>query len=106
MENKETTTSIHRVGTITCGIILVLYGVLFLLHMILPTMNYQRIFEFWPIILIVLGIEILVGCVKKQKDTPKYVYDFPAILLVMLLAFFAMLMAAVDFGLKQGGIWI
>ena len=87
MENKETTTSIHRVGTITCGIILVLYGVLFLLHMILPTMNYQRIFEFWPIILIVLGIEILAGCVKKQKDTPKYVYDFPAIYWLCCLLF-------------------
>ena len=32
MENKETTVSIHRVGTTTCGIILVLYGVLFVTY--------------------------------------------------------------------------
>lgn len=106
MENKETTVNIHRVGTITCGVILILYGILFLLHMVLPAMNYQKIFEFWPVILIMLGLEILAGCVKKQNDTQKYVYDFPAIVLIMLLAFFAMMMAAVDFGMKQGGIWI
>lgn len=55
MEDKERTVTIHRVGTITCGFVLI-------------------------------------------------VYDFPAILLVMILAVFAMLMAAVEFAMMQGGV--
>lgn len=104
MEDKERTVTIHRVGTITCGFVLIVYGILFLLHRILPVMNYQRIFEFWPIIFIALGLEILTSCVGKSKDSRKYVYDFPAILLVMILAVFAMLMAAVEFAMMQGGV--
>lgn len=104
MEDKERTVTVHRVGTITCGIVLIVYGVLFLLHRILPVMDYQRIFELWPVIFITLGLEILAGCAGKSKDSRKYVYDFPAILLIMVLAIFAMLMAAVEFAIMQGGI--
>ena len=41
MENK-TERSIHRVGTMTSGIALIVFGILFLLHMIVPTVGILR----------------------------------------------------------------
>lgn len=104
MENKEDKVCVHRVGTVTCGIILILYGVLFLLHMVLPKIDYRLIFELWPVIFIILGLEILAGSInKKQPASQKFVYDFPGILLVIILALFAMLMACVDYSVLHDG---
>lgn len=72
MENK-TERSIHRVGTMTSGIALIVFGILFLLHMIVPTVNFLFIFRLWPIILIMLGIEILIGNFKKSSVQKLYI---------------------------------
>ncbi|MDD6812223.1 MAG: DUF5668 domain-containing protein [Lachnospiraceae bacterium] len=105
MENKEEKVSVHRVGTVTCGIILILYGALFLLHMVIPMIDYHFIFALWPVIFIILGLEILAGSISKKQASQKFVYDFPGILLVMMLAFFAMVMACVDYGASHGGFY-
>ena len=55
---------VHRVGTVTGGIVMIIYGVLFLLHTIFPIIKYRFIFRLWPIILIILGLEILAGNAK------------------------------------------
>lgn len=88
----------HRVGTITCGFMFVLYGVLFLLRMILPQLNYRILFDLWPVVLISLGVEILAGSTRKNQESRRIVYDFPAVLLVMFLTFFAVIMAALEYG--------
>ena len=45
----------RRIGTITLGISLVVFGILFLIHIFGGVLNYMLIFHLWPLILIVLG---------------------------------------------------
>ena len=49
----------RRVGTFTFGISLILFGVLFLIKTIFKSFNYAFIFHMWPIMLIMLGGEII-----------------------------------------------
>ena len=50
------TVYIHRVGTITAGITLVLTGVLFLGRLFFPFFDPYEVIRFWPVLLIMLGI--------------------------------------------------
>ena len=86
------TVRIHRVGTITTGISFIAFGVLFIVHLFYAALSYTTIFRFWPVILICLGIEVLLS--NFAKDT--VVYDKGAIVLMFLVAFFAMGMAGAD----------
>ena len=84
----------RRVGTVTLGICLVVFGVLFLLHLFLTSIDYLLIFHLWPVILILLGGEILYYAVKAPEK--HYRYDFAAVFIIFLLVFFAMGMAGLD----------
>lgn len=117
------TIRIHRVGTVTFGCILILFGVLFLAHIFVPWLRYEYVLRLWPLVFIFLGIEVLVGNHRVSKtDTAqcktvgndgeegagiRFVYDKTAIFLTMCLMFFAMVMAAADFCVRcEGGyIW-
>ena len=90
--NKKET--VHRVGTITCGTILIVMGTLFLLRMIFPLLSYLFIFRLWPCVFILLGIEILIANGKKDAC---FIYDTGAVVLLILLVLFAMGMALIDY---------
>lgn len=106
------TIRIHRVGSVTFGIVLIVTGVLFLIHLFLPGIEYEMAFRFWPLILISLGIEVLVGSRQKNYELrgengqlveqSKVVYDVPAIILTMLLTGFSMVMGMIDWALTYG----
>ena len=49
----------RRVGTLTLGIVLIVFGLLFIARIILPFINYAVILQCWPVILILLGVEVL-----------------------------------------------
>lgn len=83
-----------RVGTFTLGICLLVFGVLFLIHLFIPSLQYLLIFHLWPVILIMLGAEILFYSIKAPDK--HYRYDFAAILIILLLVGFAMGMAGVE----------
>ncbi len=85
----------HKVGTITLGGMLIIFGILFLLRTLVETISYQFIFNLWPVIFIFLGIEILLANFR-AKET-KLIYDTSAIVLIVILSVFAMGMAAVDY---------
>lgn len=85
----------RRVGSLTCGIVLILFGILFLIRRLLPFVTFKLIFGLWPLILVSLGIEILLCNFRKTEQTLKY--DGAAIFLVIALAFFSMGMAAAEF---------
>lgn len=93
MENIRT----HRVGTITTGISLIAFGVMFLLHLFMNSISYDLIFKLWPIIMIGLGIEILLSSFSSQK----IIYDKAAVVLMFFVAFFAMGMAGADLIIHQ-----
>ena len=96
MENKTKIERTHRVGSVTTGAVMILFGILFLVHLLFGCMSYMTIFSFWPIILIGLGIELFISNFQERK----IVYDKASIFLLFIMAFFAMLMAFVDVCMK------
>lgn len=91
----------HRVGTVSCGLVLILYGILFLVRLALPALDYRIIMELWPVVLVMLGVEILISSVGKNQDKQKFVYDFPAVLIIIVMLFFTMIMAVADFCMEE-----
>lgn len=95
-ENNTATVRTHRVGAFTSGICMVGFGVLLLLHNQLGVMDYEMILGFWPLILIGMGVELLLSNVMKSK----IIYDKAAIVLLFVMALFAMMLAGVDICLE------
>jgi uncharacterized membrane protein HdeD (DUF308 family) len=81
----------RRIGTLTAGISLVVFGVLFLLHLFIPAITYSLISSLWPIVLILLGIEMVLAYLMNKEE--KMHYDFGSVVLVFLLTFFSVCMA-------------
>ena len=90
MTQKNGTRKVHRVGTITAGLMLIVFGVLFLMHLFLDNITYAMIFHLWPIILICLGVEILVSQIQKQRTL---IYDKGAVFIMVMMLCFSMAMA-------------
>ena len=84
---------IHRVGSVTFGLVLVVMGVLCLLRLIFPLLDYELIFRLWPVVFICLGVEVLISSRRPER---RVVYDGAAIFLLILLILFAMRMAGMD----------
>ena len=58
----------RRIGTITLGVSLVLFGILFMIRIFGGVLNYTLIFHLWPLILVALGMEILYySCLAPEK---------------------------------------
>ena len=106
---EKQTIRIHRVGSVTFGLVLVATGVVFLFGLFFPRLDYRLVLQFWPLILIFLGVEVLLGCRQKNYEIldkegkvleqNKIVYDVPAILLTMALVLFSFIMALVNLAL-------
>lgn len=97
MQQETKRIQTRRVGSVTFGIALVCYGILFLVHIFVPMVKYSFIFRCWPMIFILLGSEILVENHKCRTKEWKMVYDFPAVLMLGIMLLFAMVMAVFDF---------
>lgn len=84
----------HKVGTLTLGISLIFFGVLFLIHLFGGVLSYSFIFHLWPVIFLLLGVEILLSTMPKTGTAFKL--DVQAVILLTLLILFAMCMAGAD----------
>lgn len=104
-EERVETVKTRRVGSVTFGLTLIVFGVLFLIHMAAPSLNYEMIFNCWPVVFIILGVEILTENRKSNAPGYKFVYDFPAILMLVLMLFFAMMMAVVEYAIQYQRMW-
>jgi len=89
----------RRVGTFTTGIVLVMFGVMFLLRLTSLNIDYLMISSLWPLVLVFLGIEIIVAYLINKENTMKY--DFPAIFLIVMLSLFAMGMGCMEYALTH-----
>ncbi len=88
----------RRVGSITCGLLMILFGSLFLVHMFLPALSLGVIMKLWPLILIALGCEMLISNVRKGDDQEEVLkYDKGAIFLIFLLSGFAAVMGMIEY---------
>lgn len=94
METKDNVTTYrsHRVGSVTAGLTMVGYGVMFLLHLFFNAVDYRMMFSLWPVMLILLGLELLLS----NFSTKKIVYDKAAIFLLITMTFFTIGMAVAD----------
>ncbi len=91
---------IRRVGSVTCGFLLVIIGVLCMIHIFYPAFHYEYILRGWPLILISIGAEMLAAnalCSEKVEIK----YDIPAVILVFILVAFAVMMALVEYGVAR-----
>ena len=91
----------HRVGTITLGVTMISIGVIYLLQLFFHILDYMWI---WPVIFIMLGVEILVSNVRSGGQ---FIYDKAGIVLIFVLSGFAFFMAVLEKAVEAGGrIWI
>ena len=56
----------RRVGSITCGILMIVFGILFLVHMFYPHLSLGTIMKLSPLILVALGGEIIAANRKQE----------------------------------------
>ncbi len=82
---------IHKVGTLTFGITLIAMGILFLVQLFFTGFPLKIALQVWPIVFILLGVEIL--CANRKAEQQEFVYDKIAIMLTMVLMCFAMFLA-------------
>lgn len=92
----------RRVGTLTAGITLILFGLLFLARILFPVITLKAILPFWPLIFILMGIEILAAYIINRDE--KMRYDVGAVVLLVLLSCFAFCMAGAEFLINYPGL--
>lgn len=91
---------VRRVGSLTLGCGLIVFGILFLVRIFWKDLSYMIIFRLWPFLLISLGVETLLG--RKEEN---WLYDKGAVVLLFLITLFAMCMAGAEFFLEAGTQW-
>lgn len=87
---------VRRVGTVTMGLSLIAAGILFLMSLLFHNVDVGYWLRFSPIILVILGIEILVFNFSKKHDKLKY--DFLSIFFSFVLIFVTLGVAFVTEG--------
>lgn len=88
---------VRRVGSITCGMLMIVFGGLFLVHMFYPPLSLSLIMKLWPLILIALGCEMLLSNVRRGEEQEEMLkYDGGAIFLVFLLTCFSVVMGMIE----------
>lgn len=89
---KNNTERIHRVGSITAGTSMVIWGALFILYELRVVTELDFVLRLWPLILVGLGIEILWYNAKDKN----MVYDKGAVFLMFIMSGFSVMMAVAD----------
>lgn len=87
-----------RVGSVTLGLTLVVFGVMFLLSAF-KSFNYLDVIKFWPVIFISLGIEMLVHAFSKDAEKAKL--DVPSCLMTCVLMLFSMCLASAQYAMTE-----
>lgn len=89
---------VRKVGSITCGILMIFFGILFMVHMFYPPLSLGTIMKLWPLILIALGGEMIASNIKRGEEKEEILkYDKGAIFLVFLLACFSAGMGILEY---------
>lgn len=84
----------RKVGTLSLGGMLIFYGVLFLIHLFTDAVSYELIFQLWPVMFLMLGVEVLLSALPKSGAHFKL--DVASVVLICLLILFAVSMAGLD----------
>ncbi|AOQ23625.1 hypothetical protein MTAT_12070 [Moorella thermoacetica] len=74
-----------RVGSFSTAVALILFGVATLVYRHDPGYVPQLINNWWPVVLILLGLEIFLAGYFCRDDVPRLKYDFLALILVLVI---------------------
>ncbi|MCY6369908.1 DUF4097 family beta strand repeat-containing protein [Clostridium ganghwense] len=74
-----------RVGTISMGIMLIGTGIILLLSQITGINGAEKIIKWWPIILIILGLETLAYIYFSKEENPKVKMDVLSIISIIFI---------------------
>lgn len=85
-----------RVGTISMGISLLSLGIFLFVSQFLAIDLTKIMMSWWPLILIVLGLEILLYLFFNRKEKPLLKYDFLSIIFVGIIGMTGILFAALS----------
>ena len=77
-----------RVGTFSIGILFIALGVLMLAAPVYGLSASQLIFKWWPVILIMLGLEILVYVLLSRQEEPRIKFDGFSIFIIIVILIF------------------
>lgn len=91
-QTNKKSVRVHRVGSITAGMSMIAWGVMFLLYEVQVISDLMIVLKLWPAILIGLGIEIL-WFNFRGKNT---IYDKGAVFIMILMSGFTIMMAIAD----------
>ena len=89
----------RRVGTLTLGVVLILMGGAFIAHLVLPVLSLKILLNFWPVVLILLGIETLVSYFVNKQERLRY--DVWSIVIMIVLVGFSTCMGWAQFLLER-----
>lgn len=92
---------VRRVGTLTMGVALILTGVAIGVSLIWPSFDLTLIFRLCPLILVVLGCEVLVS--SFAKGDVKLKYDFLSMLVCFVLIVASLGVSLVPYALRYWG---
>ena len=97
---------IRKVGSITCGMVRIIFGGMFLVHMFYPPLSLSLIMKLWPLVLIALGCEMLLANARKGEEQEEVLkYDGGAIFLVFLLTCFSVGMGIIEWIMSNMNAW-
>lgn len=77
----------RRVGTLSMGLLLISVGILLIYAQISALNALELVETWWPIILFMLGIEVLWWYYTAKEETPKIKYDLLSIFIILFLIF-------------------
>ncbi len=90
----------RRVGSVTLGVFLTAVGALFALYTAIPGFDLRLVVSFWPLLLISLGAEVLIGNAKAHQRGEELKIDGGAVLLMALVCIAAFAAAFLYAGMR------
>lgn len=88
-----------RVGTVSMALVLIFFGVILLMSQFMMVSAVELFIRFWPVILIVLGSEVLYYVYRNSEEV-KIKYDVFSIFMVI----FILLVNISIYGLMETGV--
>jgi len=92
----------RKIGVLTLGVSLIAFGALYLLRVFMPGWDYLTVLRFWPFVLILLGVEVLLSALlPRPEGQPPARVDALSVILLFITLFLACGLAAAEFALQQ-----
>lgn len=85
-----------RVGSISMGAALVFLGIFLLMAQFLDWDPMLAILAWWPVLLIILGVEVIIYIAKSGKENTNVKYDFLSIIFIGMIGTVGLGMAALS----------